>query len=173
DAGYAAGRMIRPADGGAMNVGVFVGVTTNTYQLFGPEEWLKGNPVIPVSAPWSIANRISYLFNFTGPSLPIDTACSSSLVAVHLACESMARGECEMALVGGVNLYLHPSKYIGMSQLRMLSRHGQCRSFGANADGFVPGEGVGAVLIKPLENAIRDRDHIYATIKGCSVNHGG
>ncbi|WP_160174864.1 SDR family NAD(P)-dependent oxidoreductase [Azospirillum argentinense] len=154
-------------------VGVFVGVTTNSYQLFGPEQWSRGNPVIPVSAPWSIANRVSYLFDFTGPSLPVDTACSSSLVAVHLACDSILRGECEMALVGGVNLYLHPSKYIGMSQVRMLSPRGRCHSFGADADGFVPGEGVGAMLLKPLAAAERDGDHIHGVIKGTSVNHGG
>ncbi|AUX43601.1 uncharacterized protein SOCE26_050510 [Sorangium cellulosum] len=174
DAGYTRERLraLSPDDRGAP-VGVFVGVTTNTYLLYGPEEWQKGNLVTPVSAPWSIANRVSYLFDLTGPSVPVDTACSSSLVAVHFAIQSLRRGECRMALVGGVNLYLHPSKYVNMCQLHMLSPTGRCHAFGVGADGFVPGEGVGAVLLKPLDAAIRDGDHIYGVIKGSAVNHGG
>ncbi len=154
-------------------VGVFVGVTTNTYLLWGPDEWNKGNMVIPNSLEWSVANRVSYLFNFYGPSVPVDTACSSSLTAVHLACESIRKGECKMAIAGGVNLYLHPSKYISMCQLKMLSQTGRCHAFGAGGDGFVPGEGVGAIILKPLKDAVADRDHIYAVIKGSAVNHGG
>jgi acyl transferase domain-containing protein/acyl carrier protein len=155
------------------NVGVFVGVTTNTYQLLGPEEWLKGNHVIPTAMPWSVANRVSYLFNFHGPSMSVDTACASSLSAVHLACESIRKRECRVAIAGGVNLYLHPLKYVWLCKMRMLSATGKCHSFGAGADGFTPGEGVGAILLKPLSEAIRDRDHIYAVIKSSSTNHGG
>lgn len=157
------------------SVGVFVGVTTNTYSLWGPELWKenKDTMIIPTSVPWSIANRVSYFFNFNGPSIPVDTACSSSLTAIHLACESIKKGECKSALVGGVNLYLHPSKYVWLSQLRMLSGTGRCHSFGSKGDGFVPGEGVGAVLLKPLSDAIRDGDQIYGVIKGTAVNHGG
>lgn len=155
------------------NVGVFIGATSFTYNLLGPEEWLKGNMTIPVSAPWSIANKISYVFNFSGPSLPVDTACSSGLIAIHLACESLRKKECTTALVGGVNLYLHPSKYIGMCQMKMLSSKGRCFSFADKADGFVPGEGVGAFLLKPLNQAERDKDYIYAVIKASAVNHGG
>jgi acyl transferase domain-containing protein/acyl carrier protein len=155
------------------DVGVFVGVTTNSYQLLGPELWNQGRMVIPTSAPWSIANRVSYLFNFHGPSIPVDTACSSSLTAIHLACDSLKKGECHLAIAGGVNLYLHPSKYIMMCQMKMLSLKGRCQSFGDGGDGFVPGEGVGAVILKPLSLAVRDQDHIYAVIKGTSVNHGG
>ncbi|AGP33713.1 SDR family NAD(P)-dependent oxidoreductase [Sorangium cellulosum] len=174
DAGYTRERLraLSTDDRGAP-VGVFVGVTTNSYLLYGPEEWQKGNLVTPVSAPWSIANRASYLLDLTGPSMPVDTACSSSLVAVHLAVQSLRRGECRMALAGGVNLYLHPSKYVNMCQVRMLSPTGRCHAFGADADGFVPGEGVGAVLLKPLDAAIRDGDPIYGVIKGSAVNHGG
>ncbi|WP_437483072.1 SDR family NAD(P)-dependent oxidoreductase [Sorangium sp. So ce1014] len=174
DAGYTRERLraLSTDDRGAP-VGVFVGVTTNTYLLYGPEEWQKGNLVTPVSAPWSIANRVSYLLDLTGPSVPVDTACSSSLVALHFAVQSLRRGECRMALVGGVNLYLHPSKYVNMCQVHMLSPTGRCHAFGADADGFVPGEGVGAVLLKPLDAAIRDGDHIYGVIKGSAVNHGG
>ncbi|HEX2925739.1 MAG TPA: SDR family NAD(P)-dependent oxidoreductase, partial [Ruminiclostridium sp.] len=154
-------------------VGVFAGVTTHSYQLWGPGEWQKGNYIFPESSAWSLANRISYFFDFKGPSIPVDTACSSSLTAVHEACASIKRGECEVALVGGVNLYLHPSKYIGLCQMHMLSKDGRCKSFAEGADGFVPGEGVAAVVLKPLSKAIKDKDNIYAVIKGSSVNHGG
>lgn len=155
------------------DVGVFVGETSNTYLLHGPEEWSKGNKVIPTTMPWSIANRVSYCFNFYGPSLSIDTACSSGLSAIHLACESIASGECSMAIAGGVNLYLHPIKYVWLCQMTMLSRIGKCHAFGVDADGFLPGEGVGALLLKPLEMAEADGDNIYAVIKGTAVNHDG
>ena len=159
---------------GGSNVGVYVGTTSYTYQLWGPEEWARGNlSSMPNSSPWSIANRVSYVFNFNGPSMPVDTACSSSLTAIHLACESLKKGECELAVAGGVNLYLHPYKYVLMCQTRMLSPTGRCHSFSDNGDGFVPGEGVGAVILKPLKKAVRDRDQIYAVIKATSVNHGG
>ena len=78
-----------------------------------------------------------------------------------------------MAIAGGVNLYLHPSKYVYMCQIKMLSKTGKCHSFGEGGDGFVPGEGVGAVLLKPLLAALKDKDHIYGVIKGSSINHGG
>lgn len=175
DAGYTPDQL-RSLCRGELNadVGVFVGTTTNSYLLRGPEAWAQQEDmVIPTSLPWSIANRVSYLFNLKGPSIPVDTACSASLAAVHLACESIKNGECSKALVGGVNLYLHPSKYVWLSQLRMLSPTGRCHSFGAQGDGFVPGEGVGAMLLKPLADAINDGDHIYGVIKGTSINHDG
>ncbi len=174
DAGYTIGQIREYiAKQNSADVGVFVGVTTNTYLLNGPNYWKPGNMPIPVSLPWSIANRVSYLFNFHGPSMPVDTACASSLTAVHMACESIRNGECTMAIAGGVNLYLHPAKYIWLCQMRMLSSKGRCASFGDGADGFVPGEGVGAVLLKSLAAAVRDRDNIYAVIRGSAVNHGG
>ncbi len=174
DAGYTRKHLAEYASKeNSANVGVFVGVSSNAYQLLGLEEWSKGNRVIPNSYPWSIANRVSYAFNFQGPSIPVDTGCSSGLTAVHLACESLKKGECGLAIAGGVNLYFHPSKYIGLCQARMLSSTGRSHSFGEKGDGFVPGEGVGAVLLKPLRKAIEDRDPIYAVIKGTSVNHGG
>ena len=166
-AGYTRQRL----DGG--RIGVFVGVTTQTYMLWGPEVWQGGNIGLPLSLPWSIANRISYFFNFMGPSIPVDTACSSSLTAVHLACDSIRKGECDMALAGGVNLYLHPIKYYQLCLSRMLSPSGRCRSFGEGADGFVPGEGVGAILLKPLHQAVKDGDPVLAVVKGNAVNHGG
>jgi acyl transferase domain-containing protein/NAD(P)-dependent dehydrogenase (short-subunit alcohol dehydrogenase family) len=173
DAGYPPERLQRLGAGKGAPVGVFVGVTTNSYLLFGPEEWQKGNIVFPNSFPWSIANRVSYALNLQGPSIPVDTACSSSLTAIHLACESLRKGECTAALAGGVNLYLHPSKYVSLCHMRMLSPTGRPSSFGALADGFVPGEGAGAVLLKRLDTARADGDHIYAVIKGSALNHGG
>jgi acyl transferase domain-containing protein len=94
--------------------------------------------------------------------MPIDTMCSASLTAIHEACEHLRRGECELALAGGVNLYLHPSNYIVMCSQRMLSADGRCKSFGENGNGFVPGEGVGAVLLKPLAQAQASGDNIHA-----------
>lgn len=147
-------------------VGVFVGVMWGEYQMFG-------QGVRPSSSYWSIANRVSYVFNFSGPSMAVDTACSSSLSAVHLACESIQRGHCTMAVAGGVNLSLHPNKYLLLSLGNFIAGDGRCRSFGQGGDGYVPGEGVGAVLLKPLGRAIADGDNIQAVIKGTAVNHGG
>jgi acyl transferase domain-containing protein len=155
------------------DVGVFVGVTTNSYHLWAPEEHSRGNFVCPNAMPWSIANRVSYFFDFNGPSMPVDTACSSSLVALHLACESLRSRECQVAIAGGVNLYLHPSKYQSLCRGRMLSLDGKCHSYGAGGDGFVPGEGVGTAVLKPLSRAIADRDHIYAVILGSAFDHSG
>jgi polyketide synthase PksN len=174
DAGYTRyslkerSRKARSAD-----VGVFVGVTTNSYHLWAPEERSRGNIVCPSALPWSIANRVSYFFDFNGPSLPVDTACSSSLVAVHLACESLKNRECQVAIAGGVNLYLHPSKYHSLCQRRMLSLDGKCHSYGAGDNGFVPGEGVGTLVLKPLSRAIEHQDRIYAVIPASAFDHSG
>ncbi|MPZ78876.1 MAG: SDR family NAD(P)-dependent oxidoreductase [Actinophytocola sp.] len=138
DAGYPPHRLGDRDDPGARRVGVYAGVTTQTYLLWGPDQWRTGNPVIPTSTPWSLANRVSYCLDLRGPSMPIDTACASSLTGIHLACQSLARHECELALVGGVNLYLHPSKYHYLCQMRMLSRTGRCHTFGADATASYP-----------------------------------
>ncbi|MBW4478213.1 MAG: SDR family NAD(P)-dependent oxidoreductase [Tolypothrix brevis GSE-NOS-MK-07-07A] len=154
-------------------IGVFVGITKTGFSLYGPELWQRGEIVYPHTSFSSVANRISYILNLRGPSLPIDTMCSSSLTAIHEACEHIRRRECELAIAGGVNLYLHPSSYVQMCAAHMLSPDGKCKSFGEGGNGFVPGEGVGAVLLKPLAQAISDRDNIYAVIRASSVNHGG
>ncbi|MGH9349155.1 MAG: beta-ketoacyl synthase N-terminal-like domain-containing protein, partial [Vicinamibacterales bacterium] len=122
---------------------------------------------------FTIPNRVSYALNLRGPSLAIDTACSSSLVAIHVACQHIYAGDCTMAIAGGVNLYTHPHHYADLSKLQMLSPDGRCRAFGAGANGFVPGEGIGAILLKPLSMAERDGDHVYAVIRGSATNHGG
>lgn len=170
DAGYTKKRL---ADKYQSNVGVFVGVTRTGYEWYGPELRKRNIKVRPSTSFSSIANRVAYYFNLHGPSLAIDTMCSSSLSALHVACESVRHGNCHMAIAGGVNIYTHPSTYEYLCQLHMLSKTGRCHTFGADADGFVPGEGVGAILIKPLEDAIKDRDNIYAIIRGSNINHGG
>ncbi|AWB65702.1 hypothetical protein C2869_04275 [Saccharobesus litoralis] len=154
-------------------VGVFVGVMWGDYQLHGVQSQNASQWTTPRSFYWAIANRLSYFYNFSGPSLAIDTACSSSLTAIHMACESLKRGEVDVAIAGGVNLTLHPNKYNLLSEMQFLSTDGRCRSFGEGGDGYVPGDGVGAVVLKPLAQAKADGDDIYAVIKGSALNHGG
>ncbi|MCL6590821.1 MAG: SDR family NAD(P)-dependent oxidoreductase [Firmicutes bacterium] len=154
-------------------IGVFAGITKTGFDLYGPDLWRKGKKIFPYTSFSSVANRVSYLLNLKGPSMPVDTMCSSSLTAIHEACEHLHRGECEMAIAGGVNLYLHPSTYVGLCAQQMLSVDGKCKSFGKGGNGFVPGEGVGCVLLKPLSKAIADQDHIYAIIRATNINHGG
>lgn len=173
NAGLGSERLPRASAGGGARVGVFAGVTTQSYPLLGSPLWQYGNGQIPTAMPWSVANRVSYLLNFDGPSFAVDTACSSSLTALHLACGSLRRDECEIALVGGVNLYLHPAKYVQLSQQRMLSPTGRCHAFGEAADGFVPGEGVGVVVLRRLNRAITSGDRILAVIRATTVAHGG
>ncbi|NEW09014.1 SDR family NAD(P)-dependent oxidoreductase [Paenibacillus sp. SYP-B3998] len=140
-------------------VGVFAGAMNGDY--------------ITGASFWSIANRVSYVMNFQGPSMSIDTACSSSLVAIHLAVESLYNGTSECAIAGGVNLIVNPFHYQRLSGKTMLSSGNECKSFGAGADGFVDAEGVGAIVLKPLSAAEKDGDHIYGIIKGSMINAGG
>ncbi len=119
------------------------------------------------------ANRISYCFDLRGPSLAVDTACSSSLVAVHLACEAIRRGESRMALAGGVNALLMPDFTVAFSQLGVLSPDGRCKTFDAQANGYVRSEGAGMVLIRPLRDAIADGDLVYAVIRSTALNQDG
>ncbi|MGA2655369.1 MAG: SDR family NAD(P)-dependent oxidoreductase, partial [Gammaproteobacteria bacterium] len=154
-------------------VGVFVGVMYGEYQLYGPEASQNGMVLATSSSYASIANRVSYFLNFHGPSIALDTMCSSSLTSIHLACKSIRDGECDLAIAGGVNVTIHPNKYIFLAQGKFLSSDGHCKSFGEGGEGYVPGEGVGAVLLKSLDQAIADKDHIYGVIKGSSLNHGG
>ncbi len=174
DAGYTKKRLEDPSAGDKRgNIGVFAGVSFNEYQLYSIAQWSEGNFIPGNSQICSVANRISYFLNLRGPSLSVDTACSSSLYAIHLACDSILHGECEAAIAGGVNLSVHPNKYLGLCSIDMLSRKGRCDAFGEGADGMVSGEAVGAIFLKPLNRAIEDRDRIYAVIKGTAVNHDG
>ncbi|AIY41027.1 Malonyl CoA-acyl carrier protein transacylase [Collimonas arenae] len=172
DAGYTADKLASPAGVRENPVGVYVGLMWGDYQLHGVE----GQPhtwATPHSFYWAAANRVSHYFNFSGPSITIDTACSSSLTAIHLACAAIRSGEIGVAIAGAVNLSLHVNKYNLLSDMHFLSTDGRCRSFGDGGDGYVPGEGVGAVLLKSLAQARADGDHIYGIIRGTSVNHGG
>jgi len=154
-------------------VGVFVGAMYNEYQLYGPEETALGHPLAIPGNVASIANRVSYFCNFHGPSVTLDTMCSSSLTAIHMACQSLLAGECALAIAGGVNVTVHPNKYLVLGQGRFLSDDGRCRSFGEGGSGYVPGEGVGAVLIRPLADAVAQGDRIYGVIQASAINHGG
>lgn len=174
DAGYTRATVAPKADGlSGGDVGVFVGVMYEEYQLYGPERSAQGAPTALVGSPSSIANRVSYFCDFHGPSMAVDSMCSSSLTAIHLACDSLRSGSCSVALAGGVNLTVHPNKYVALSQGRFLSSKGRCESFGDGGDGYVPAEGVGAVLLKPLRQAEADGDRIYGVILGSALNHGG
>ena len=162
-----------PGELGGAAVGVFAGLMYGEWQLLaaaasGPDRF------VPAHAPyWSVANRVSFTFGWQGPSMAVDSACSSSLTALHLACASLRRGECAAAIAGGVNLSLHPRKYLGLSAGHFAASDGRCRSFGAGGDGYVPGEGVGVAVLKRLGDAQRDGDTVLAVIRGSAVNHGG
>ena len=119
------------------------------------------------------ANRLSYAFDLRGPSAAVDTACSSSLVALHHACNSLRMGEASAALVGGVNLLLHPFPFVGFTKASMLSASGRCRAFDAAADGYVRAEGGAVVLLKPLDKALADGDAVQAVIVASGTNTDG
>ncbi|GER89945.1 polyketide synthase PksM [Dictyobacter vulcani] len=174
DAGYTPNSLVAPEGRHQRHaVGVFVGVMHKDYTLLGADAVAQGHNVPLALNNAQIANRVSYHCNFHGPSMAIDTVCSSSLTAVHLALESIRRGECGVALAGGVNLSLHPHKYVTYGGWDMHSSDGYCHTFGQGGDGYVSAEGIGAVLLKPLRQAELDGDRIYAVIKGSAINHVG
>ncbi len=171
DAGIAADRLAGD------RVGVFVGIATNDYgrlrgrdrgQERGGEAYsLTGN------AASIAANRISYAFDFRGPSLAVDTACSSSLVAIHLACRALNAREATLALAGGVNLILDAEVFERFGAAGFLAPDGRCKPFDAAADGYARGEGAALVALKPLARALADGDPIYAVIRGGAINQDG
>lgn len=153
--------------------GVFVGAMWSLYQLYGAEATARGTPDIASSSFASIANRLSWFLDLQGPSLTVDTMCSSSLTALHLAMGALQRGECDQAVVGGVNICSHPAKYLHLSRGAFAARDGRCRAFGEGGSGYVPGEGVGVVLLKPLARAQAEGDEVLAVIRASAINHGG
>ncbi|HLZ60657.1 MAG TPA: type I polyketide synthase [Ktedonosporobacter sp.] len=154
--------------------GVFVGICTSDYGILQTQDLNGINAYTNAGRESSIAsNRISYVFDFHGPSFSVDTACSSALVAVHLACESLWKGECSLALVGGANTMIYPALSVGFSKAHMLSPSGRCNAFDAAADGYVRGEGVAVAVLKPLSAAIAAGNPIYATILASGINQDG
>lgn len=119
------------------------------------------------------SGRISYLLGLHGPSISVDTACSSSLVAIHLAVQSLRKGESDMALAAGVNLILEPTTSMIFARAGMLSPDGRCKTFDADANGYVRGEGCGTVVLKRLSDAVRDGDNVLAVVRGSAVNQDG
>jgi acyl transferase domain-containing protein/acyl carrier protein len=160
------------------DVGVFAGSRLSTYLLnLMPSEIialnLSGFQTLLGNDKDYLTSRVSYKMNLKGPSITVQTACSSSLVAVHMACESLLSGGCDMALAGGVALSVPQKTGYLFQQGMILSQDGHCRAFDAHATGLAPGNGVGAVLLKRLDEAIEDRDNIHAVILGSAVNNDG
>ncbi len=158
------------------NIGVFAGAGESLYRdlLRGDTGLLRslGELQLTISTGKDhVAPRLSYLLDLRGPSVPVNTACSTSLVAVHLACQSLMNGECEMALAGGVSLSSQTG-YL-FEENGILSPDGLCRAFDENARGTVPGSGAALVLLKLLDQAVTDGDHIHAVIKGSAINNDG
>lgn len=173
DAGYTPDNIIESEGKNKIRkVGVFAGVMHKDYSLIGLESLKKDGTTLSLNyAP--IPNRVSYFCNFHGPSMAVDTVCSSSLTAIHLAIQSLQNKECKVALAGGVNLSLHPAKYLSYGMSNFHATDGRCKAFGENGDGYVSSEGVGVAVLKPLTQAIKDKDTIYAVIKGSTINHVG
>ena len=170
NAGHAPERLRRS------QTGVFIGSSTDDYaQLsIGLDTADAIDAYTSLGTYRSVAaGRLAYLLGLQGPAVQLDTACSSSLVAVHLGCQSLRAGECELALVGGVNLILSPLSVVGRCALKALSADGRCRTFDAAADGFGLGEGCGVLVLKRQSDAVADGDNILALIRGSAVNHDG
>src|SRR5436305_1338099 len=170
DAGQANSRLA------GSQTGVFIGIMSQDYA----RRYEQGGDLRLIDAHYSTGNdfsfasgRLSYTFGLQGPSIAINTACSSSLVAVHLACQSLRTGECDMALAGGVSLILSPEINIFLSKAGAMAPDGRCKTFDEAADGMGRGEGCGVVVLKRLSAALADGDRILALIRGCAVNHGG
>ncbi len=156
--------------------GVYVGVTTSEYgHLHTKHLALTDINAYTMSGNVNncVSGRVAYLLGLHGPAISVDTACSSSQVALHLACQALRSGDCNLAIVGGVNVILLPEAYVCFSKWGMFSPDGRCRTFDAGASGFVRSEGCGAVILKPLSRALADRDNILALIRGTAANQDG
>jgi 3-oxoacyl-(acyl-carrier-protein) synthase/acyl carrier protein/SAM-dependent methyltransferase len=156
------------------DVGVFIGASnTDYFEHIKPTLTADDYAAGLGNKTFIIPNRISYFMNWRGPSVLVDTACSSSLVALQQAVEALRRGDCSYALVGGVNVLLSPAYYEALNRMGVQAPDGRCKAFDHRADGFVTGEGAGAILLKSAAQALADGDTIYAVIKGAAVNHNG
>ncbi len=147
--------------------GVFIGVATSDYgSLQMSNRFVVDTYASTGGARSMVANRLSYFFNFQGPSISVDTACSSSLVAIHLACQSLNQGECSLALAGGVNFILSPEINIAFSKAQLLAPDGRCKSFDKRADGYIRSEGAGIVVLKPLRNRFSEEQYWTSGSRG-------
>ena len=165
---------IAPEKLAGSRTGVFVGMSSSDYSQLQSRHGAEIDAYGGTGNAHSIAaNRLSYILDLRGPSLAVDTACSSSLVAVHLASQSLKNGECDRAIVGGVNLMLSPELTQTFSLAGMMAQDGRCKTFDAAADGYVRGEGCGVIILKRLDDAQRDKDNILAVIKGTAINQDG
>ena len=159
---------------GGTRTGVFLGIGNYDYSRLLLNEPSQINAYDGIGNTLCIAaNRISYFLNLKGPSLVLESACSSSLLSLHYACKSLQLKESNLAIAGGVSLMLGPEPFITYSHAQMMSPTGRCRTFDASADGYVRGEGCGIVILKRLEDALRDEDRIDAVIAGSAVNQDG
>lgn len=156
--------------------GVFVGLSMDDYSQLsfysGDRTRIDAYNTLSILRSMA-AGRLAYVLGLQGSTMQLDTACSSSLLAVHLACQSLRSGECDMALAGGVNLILSPEASIGLCKLKALAPDGRCKTFDAAADGYGRGEGCGIVVLKRLSDAIANGDNILAVIRGSAFNHDG
>ncbi len=158
------------------DVGVYIGISTDDYK--GAHLWASSLEEIDAYAASgsmysSAGGRISYFYGFEGPNVSVDTACSSALVAIHLACQALRNGECQMAVAAGVNSLLLPNLFVYFSQLGAMSPDGRCKTFDASANGYVRGEGCGVIVLKRLSEAQKAGDRILAVIRGSALNQDG
>ncbi len=156
------------------DTGVFVGMWINEFEsrMFADPDDIDFH-MTTGSGRYAASGRLSYFLDLHGPSMSVDTACSSSLVAVHLGCQSLWSGECELALAGGANVILQPTITIAYSQSRMMAPDGRCKFGDAAADGYVRSDGAAVVVLKRLSCARSDGDHVYAVIRGSAVTNDG
>ncbi|MDT5211269.1 MAG: hypothetical protein QOF67_3684, partial [Mycobacterium sp.] len=156
--------------------GVYVGLSTHDYLAMISDEvgYSEIDAYLAIgTAAAAGAGRISYRLGLQGPAVTVDTACSSSLVAIHQACQALRLGECDLALAGGANVLISPATMMTFSHAHMLAPDGRCKTFDAAADGYVRGEGCGVIVVKRLDDAIRDGDRIRAVIRGSAINQDG
>ena len=156
-------------------VGVYVGVSNNDYGFLAISDPTAAHPyAITGNATSIIANRVSYFYDFRGPSMAIDTACSSSLVAMHQGVQALRNGEADVVVAGGVNALLTPAVTLGFDEIgAVLAPDGRIKSFSSDADGYTRSEGGGMLVLKRVDDARRDGDQILAVIAGSAVNHDG
>lgn len=157
------------------SVGVYIGTSVNDYSFLAMSDPTVAHPyAITGTASSIVANRVSYFYDFHGPSVAVDTACSSSLVATHQAVQALRSGECDVALAGGVNALITPAVTLGFDEIgEVLAPDGRIKSFSADADGYTRSEGGAMLVLKRVDDARRDGDQILAVIAGSAVNHDG